>query len=329
MDTEKLNPIVGSFGVDIFFIISGFVMAMVVSNGETPILFAINRISRIIPIYWILTTCLLFLAIVKPDLLNSTTSNIYNYLKSIFFIPYFKENGTLHPMLAVGWTLNYEVLFYTSIWASLVINRGYFMQLTCLIIIALFSLSIAYNHNSVVAAFFGNTLLFEFIMGFLVYIIYSMIKDDIYYAHILFSLSISVLAFMIYYENTGYYMERLLAFGVPSFFFVLFFISSETLFMAANKNTINLFTRIGDASYATYLSHYYVVESIRKILYLKYNLINPYSIIGIIFIITTALIVGHFIYIYIDKPFSKYFKRKLNKYILTKFETKALIKGID
>jgi peptidoglycan/LPS O-acetylase OafA/YrhL len=134
---------------------------------------------------------------------------------------------------------------------------------------------------------------------------------------------------MIYYENTGYYMERLLAFGILSFFFVLFFISSETLFMAANKNTINLFTRIGDASYATYLSHYYVVESIRKILYLKYNLINPYSIIGIIFIITTALIVGHFIYIYIDKPFSKYFKRKLNKYYLTKFETKALIKRID
>lgn len=48
----------GSFGVDIFFVVSGFVIALVISHGQSPAVFAINRIIRIFPLYSILTTCL-------------------------------------------------------------------------------------------------------------------------------------------------------------------------------------------------------------------------------------------------------------------------------
>lgn len=89
-------PQFGSFGVDIFFVISGFVMAMVIANGESARAFSVSRLSRIVPLYFILTTCLLLLAALKPELLNSTTANLTNYIKSLFFIPYFKENGALH-----------------------------------------------------------------------------------------------------------------------------------------------------------------------------------------------------------------------------------------
>ena len=84
-------PHFGKFGVDIFFIISGFVMSMIIENGQKPYTFVVNRITRIVPLYWVLTLCLFILSAIKPDLLDTTTANILNFLKSIFFIPYFKE----------------------------------------------------------------------------------------------------------------------------------------------------------------------------------------------------------------------------------------------
>lgn len=123
-------PLFGSFGIDIFFVISGFVMAMVIANGQSPRIFAVSRLTRIVPLYWIFTTCFLILAAIKPELLNSTTANITNYLKSIFFIPYLKEDGAQIPMIAVGWTLNYEMYFYVCIWLSIVVIRKLYILLT-------------------------------------------------------------------------------------------------------------------------------------------------------------------------------------------------------
>jgi exopolysaccharide production protein ExoZ len=139
----------GSFGVDIFFVISGFVMAMVVANGHSARSFAIGRLTRIVPLYWILTTCLLLLAAVKPDLLIATTANLPNYLKSLFFIPYFKENGSLTPMLAVGWTLNYEMFFYLCIWISLVLVKRFYIQSTIIFVAVCYCFaSIVPQHNA-------------------------------------------------------------------------------------------------------------------------------------------------------------------------------------
>ena len=54
-----VNPDFGQFGVDIFFVISGFVMTLIVENGQKPATFLLKRVLRILPLYWILTTCLL------------------------------------------------------------------------------------------------------------------------------------------------------------------------------------------------------------------------------------------------------------------------------
>jgi len=81
-------PCFGGFGVDMFFVLSGFVMAMLMASGQSGSRFVIGRISRIVPLYWTLTTLVLLVAVLRPDLLNSTTGNLSNYLRSIFFIPW-------------------------------------------------------------------------------------------------------------------------------------------------------------------------------------------------------------------------------------------------
>jgi len=172
-------PTFGSFGVDIFFVISGFVMAMVVAKGHSARSFAISRLTRIVPLYWILTTCLLLLAAVKPDLLSSTTANLLNYLKSLCFIPYFKENGSLTPMLAVGWTLNYEMFFYLCVWISLIFVRRFYVQATISLIILCYFLASMATQNSVVSSFFGNTQIFEFLFGMLLYKVYGVFVTSV------------------------------------------------------------------------------------------------------------------------------------------------------
>jgi exopolysaccharide production protein ExoZ len=84
----EASPNFGSFGVDIFFVLSGFVIALVLENRQSAKHFAIGRMTRIIPLYWILTTAILFLIYVATDYVNPSTArsaNLANYFKSIFF----------------------------------------------------------------------------------------------------------------------------------------------------------------------------------------------------------------------------------------------------
>ena len=69
-----------------------------------------------------------------------------------------------------------------------------------------------------------------------------------------------------------------------------------------------LCTSMGDASYATYLSHDYIVELVRKFGFHKYNLINPYTRLGAAVIVMTSLLLGQLLYKWIDKPLTRYTK---------------------
>ena len=95
----------GEFRVDVFFVLSGFVIAFALGSGTVGVRdFVVNRLVRIVPLYWLATLLVFFGALLRPDLFNSTTADVSELLKSLFFIPYRKESGHIFPMLFVGWT---------------------------------------------------------------------------------------------------------------------------------------------------------------------------------------------------------------------------------
>jgi exopolysaccharide production protein ExoZ len=304
-------PLFGSFGVDIFFVISGFVMAMVVENGQSPRVFAVSRLTRIAPLYWTLTTCLLILAAISPQLLNSTTFNLTNYIKSICFIPYFKESGQLQPILAVGWTLNYEMFFYFCIWLSIIVSRRLYIPLTFALLAAAYIVLGELSTNSVLQNFFGSSLLFEFALGILAYRIHKSRVLIRLGSATLLVISLLSFIFMAVAETLHFGTARIITYGIPSIALVLSITALEDTSILMNNPIVSVIAVIGDGSYATYLSHYYVVEGIRKIGFQKLHLVNPYTPIGVVFIVGTSLAVGHAIYTMCDKPLSTYFKRKL------------------
>jgi exopolysaccharide production protein ExoZ len=302
------SPNFGSFGVDIFFVISGFVMAMIVTKGQSNFDFAMHRLARIVPLYWALTTFLLLIAWLAPDVLNSTTANFQNYAKSLFFIPYFKEDGSLRPLLAVGWTLNYEMFFYLSIWLALLLTKRFFLQLSSMLILAAYVYGGYYAGDRLIATFFQNPQLLEFVMGMLAFKLWQLQAHIIIPTPVAIILGIGSYLFMALAETFETRLNGLVVYGLPSLLLLFSMLNLEPLFANSQSSAIRLCSSMGDASYATYLSHYYVVELVRKFGFQKYNMINPYTPMGVAVIVLTSLLLGQLLYKWIDKPLTRYVK---------------------
>ena len=134
--TESLDPSTktwyfGTIGVDIFFVISGFVMAIsTVELTETKggwKYFGMRRIVRIVPMYWIATTVKLLTLIVLPSAaLNAVVrhSDVEpgRTLLSYFFLPSRNASGDVMPVLGVGWTLTFEMFFYFVFTVALLVR---------------------------------------------------------------------------------------------------------------------------------------------------------------------------------------------------------------
>ena len=102
----------GASGVDIFFVLSGFIMVVTTYNKDVdPFKFLMNRVVRVVPIYWMMTLLIVSLFIVGARPLGVMELQPSYVWKSLFFIP-FERGGFWEPVLSVGWTLNYEMFFY-------------------------------------------------------------------------------------------------------------------------------------------------------------------------------------------------------------------------
>ena len=120
------NPVAGSTvglaGVDIFFVISGFVM-YVAAREETATQFIARRIVRVAPLYWLATFG--FFGFLALGFFGGLNGFDYSRLwKSLLFIPHFhpEHPGFAWPVLIPGWTLNYEMFFY-GLFALAILTR--------------------------------------------------------------------------------------------------------------------------------------------------------------------------------------------------------------
>jgi exopolysaccharide production protein ExoZ len=306
-------PHFGSFGVDIFFVLSGFVMAMVVAQGQSPSAFVISRVSRVVPLYWLLTTGLLLLAVVVPRLFNSTTADLGDYLKSLLFIPYFKDNGKLHPMLFVGWTLNYEMFFYACVWVGMVLARARTLWISAALLTAAFVVGGLWVDDRVANAFFGKPLLFEFVMGMLAFDAHRRGWGRRLPAGLCLAVALGGFVFMAVVESVQGGAHSLLWFGLPALAVVYATVLLEPALQRAPPALVRSLAAAGDASYATYLSHPYVVELVRKIVGAKLGLVDIYTPWGVLVTIGVALGVGQLLYMLVDKPLSRRLRAALTR----------------
>jgi peptidoglycan/LPS O-acetylase OafA/YrhL len=100
--------------------------------------FVRRRLIRIVPLYWLMTGVLAAHAIVRYDAAGLTAANLSPALivSSFFFVPWPRPDGDITPLLASGWTLSYEMLFYLLLALSLALPRRAAVGATAFMLIA-------------------------------------------------------------------------------------------------------------------------------------------------------------------------------------------------
>lgn len=125
---------IGISGVDLFFVISGFIMVTVTADlhgaqldASAPLSrrvgawrFLYMRLSRIYPLYWLVSAVVLVIFLSHPTFLNAPHFSVSFVIHSFLLLP---QQGL--PLLMVGWSLVHEMYFYLVFAIFLLLPRKY------------------------------------------------------------------------------------------------------------------------------------------------------------------------------------------------------------
>ncbi|WFP64660.1 acyltransferase [Mesorhizobium sp. WSM4904] len=248
----------GAIGVDIFFVISGFIIAYTTDPQKGVLYFVRRRLMRIVPLYWTLTAGIAVLATLKPGLLNSTAIDGETLIKSLFFVPFAKANGAVQPILFLGWTLNYEMFFY-GIYAACLAFGLCSPLVPAAIIVLLVAATSLVKLDYVPWRFYTSPLMLEFVLGIGLYLLYRR-SPAIFRGRSLPIFLVFVAAMAL--RAPLLEIHWLVANGIPAVLLV-----AAVLPWAPAPTPIVLFmVLLGNVSYSLYLSHPYVLQLAVKLM---------------------------------------------------------------
>lgn len=283
---------IGESGVDLFFIISGFIICFVTDKKDFHWLqFLKLRVLRIIPLYWFFSLIALGAFLVVPSLVNSSGGET-SIFESFFLIP--TESKYL---IQNGWTLSYEFYFYIICSALLILNLNKKWLLAVLCVLPCF-------HLMSNTYFFFDWYLLEFAMGVFSYLIYTQkatIKMKVFICFAIFSLYL-ILSFYLDLSN------RVIEYGLPMWLiFNVGLLINQLLDRYSTSRALKILHALGDSSYSLYLAHTFSLVFLNKIYGLIVEQGDLYTYL--LFLVGTSLFIGQFVYVYIEKPLNSYVRK--------------------
>lgn len=282
----------GASGVDIFFVLSGFIIAYTADPSRGVVHFLKRRIARIVPLYWFLTSGIILVALLMPQLLNSTVVNTQTVWKSYLFIPYLKENGLVQPILFLGWTLCYEMYFYAIFALSLVAGR-HASWVSCIAICGVVLAGALWPDGPVLWRFYTEAVILEFVFGILLYQFFlrcpTMRNGSLLLATAFFATGAGLFA-------ADLSLPSVMGHGIPAAFIVAAFLCLPL----SQGPAVAALALLGDASYALYLSHPYIIQIPVKLLGEAWGFAATASLTSLF--VGLAVLVSLGLHAWIEKP---------------------------
>lgn len=308
----------GAAGVDIFFVISGFVM-MVSSSGMQGARpgrdFLERRWIRIAPLYWIITSVVLIQLLLQshPELQSNGKQLVISrafVVSSYLFIPYRNSLGSLEPLLKVGWSLTFEMFFYFLFAAALALRISV-VRFLVPIMVTLVIVGRFHQPTWPTVTVLANPLLLEFLAGILLgYAVLQGVRLQWQIAALLGVIGLVAIPILPLFDGLFF---RILFWGVPALLIVLSGVMLEDRF---GKSVPRWALLLGDASYSLYLSHLLVMSMAGALLVRLHVLTlgvtdRRYKAITILVCMTLSIFGSLLLYWWIENPMNKALRRRL------------------
>lgn len=295
----------GAIGVDVFFVISGFVMALsarAFDGRAGAVEFMSLRFIRIAPLFYFF--CLLQLAHLLWAGVDVDRGSILN---SVTFLPFFDDREYSWPIHYLGWTLAFEMLFYLVVTVLIAAGQGRNAPAIFLAVAVLPLLGLLSDDGRVLSRMATNPILWEFALGIVAYRLWDSGLLSRIRAPMLAGVTLAVTALLLSVAygqpvfsaadtvvGEGSVM-RCLVWGGPAFALVCLMLGFDR---SSGGPGAAVLRSVGDASYSIYLSHLFVVTAVGKLL--EFQPIQPDM--ALLVTIACSAVVGLIVYRLIEKP---------------------------
>jgi len=264
----------GMLGVDLFFTLSGFIMCRCIeTKAYRPFEFFIRRLFRVTPAYWAYT----FLALLLIHTVNEGFfKGEYTPLSLMASLFYFSTDSPAglgcFPTLTVGWTLNYEMLFYTILSLSIAFGQKKAVFL-CVAVLALAPF-LAPTTEACYCIWKRGDILALFVIGLLIGKMVPTVGKLVSKTRAISCIGLFVsLTFLL--PKTGETLKAKLLFCALS---LLFFLLMEK-YVKEELKLMRVLKAIGDFSFSTYLCHVPIISLFHIFLYPSWGIQNEASFI--------------------------------------------------
>ncbi len=251
-----------SCGVDIFFVISGFIMwSTTAATPISPLEFMRRRLARIAPLYWTVNILFIIMMLALPNVFQSAKFDLAHIVSSLLFLPYpHPVLATLEPLVVPGWTLNYEMFFYVIFGISLFLPSRARVYAIGGALLAIALAGQIFHVENTYFKFYTSNIIVEFLLGVIVATAYMnkvLMPPRFLFGTIVCSLALAILLPMLLPQA-----PRLLSWGIPAAVTVFAIVSAE-----AQKPMARLYLPglLGDASYSLYLTHGVMLSAVGQL----------------------------------------------------------------
>lgn len=292
----------GGHGVDLFFVISGFIIRYAQpAAGYSAGSFARRRLQRVVPIYWLLTAVMLLAWLALPGLYRGAIPELSHIIRSFLFTTFLEGKS---PVIYVGWSLEYELLFYLAVFLLLLAKmkagcEGRLWMVICAgfsalaMVGGLLSLTNIDVSSYPAVRFFTSSLLLEFALGVLVAEFF--LKRRIAWLPAAFVFLALVLVAI------ARPTDRAVLYGASSAIVLAIALHAEN---ARDGKAPALLVRLGDASYSIYLVQVFALSASAKLLL---RLIPAVSADAFVLAVSgVSITAGFAFFIMVESPLTRY-----------------------
>jgi exopolysaccharide production protein ExoZ len=291
----------GSAGVDIFFVISGLVMVisadrMAPDPGAWRI-FLRQRLVRIVPLYWIMTTAKVAAVLALPMLVGRTQLDLPYVVGSYLLLPVKDATGDFFPVLPVGWTLTYEMLFYALVAIALSL-RVHVLAIAGPALAAFVLVGVVGSLDG-----FANTIVAEFLFGVLIGVAVGHgVRAPSSVAIPLLGLGFAVILMGPVVSG----VLRPITWGLPAACIVIGAVSLEDRLAPIVPRWLS---DAGDASYSIYLTHGFIVP----VVYILAAAICPATFLlpaALVAGLLGSAVMGRLSFVWLERPMLRLLRRR-------------------